>query len=171
MLGNWSTGDEQPETNSLQAKSNKSSTHTIALAHTQHTDPSTSNQKQHQRNHTRTLIHTHIRFEYIAPNCFLRCPPADVVSPLRLWPCDSGCVGKRIGCNRRWCEFLRGKTQCCQQKDTHLASCIYSHMVSCQHVVEHLWYKHAPTRIHSPTYSHTHIDSHDHGSGRPGCLA
>ena len=110
LLQSWNARDEQPETNSLQASSNKSNTN--KRFHTQHTDQTTSNQNQQQRHCSKPSTITHKRFAHTAPSLISRRGVADVVSPIRPWPCDSGCVGRRIGCSRRWREFLRKNVVC-----------------------------------------------------------
>ena len=51
--------------------------------------------------HTTAHTHTHIRFAHAASRCGLQCRAADVVSPLRSWPCNSRCVGIHIAYRRR----------------------------------------------------------------------
>ena len=168
--GELNASDDQPETNCLQANNNKSNTnkhpHTTHGPNQQQQNTTTTTTPLHT--HTHTPPHTHSTRTH-RPNFLFHDAGRLMLSALYgLGFATAVCVGTRIRFSWCGCELLRD-TQCCQTKDTHIASDSYDNMLCCTHVGK--WCRHAPTYIHNKTNPHTDIDSHHRSLGRPGGLA
>ena len=134
---------EQPETNSFQANSNESNTNKRPTHITYRPN----------RQHPKTKAEQLLTYPCTLTIYLQTQPQIDVddVCPLRPWPCDSGSVGKSIGCSRRWCDFLTCTTRCCQQETQTLQA-----PTTITGYVVNLWLNICGVNMHPHTYTDRH---------------